>query len=181
MSFQQKPKQKPLSLEVMLNALKRLDELVPTDVVLFVGGGGAMVMAHQFPLATTDVDALSKGMTTSELDPFVKQIAKEQGLPGDWLNPYFSTFAHTLPADYGQRLITVLRGIRLRVECLGREDMLIMKCFAHRTKDVGHSKALIKAGADTDFVGAHIEKLKEMNVRGCQQALEFLDDLLEQL
>lgn len=170
---------KVLSREIMLQALKRLDEIVDQDVTLIVGGGGAMVLAHQFPLATTDLDAVPKGMEFSVIDSYVKQIAKEQGLPGDWLNPYYSTFAHTLPSDYGKRLIEVFKGQHLTVEALGKEDLLIMKCFAHRAKDIGHAKALLKSGASSTFVGDHIELLKKKKFKGCEEALEFLDDLLE--
>lgn len=39
---------------------------------------GAMILAHGFPLATTDIDAVPKGMEIAELDVLVKQIAQEQ-------------------------------------------------------------------------------------------------------
>jgi hypothetical protein len=174
--------EKPLSLEKMKSALHRLDTLLAgAPCRLIVGGGGAMLLAHRFPLATTDIDAIPVGLTIADLDPHIKQIAKEQGLPGDWLNPYFSTYAHTLPQDYGSRLIEVLKGKNLTVQCLGPEEMLIMKCFAHREKDVGHGLALIKNGADVKFVETHIESLATKKVRGVEEALDFLDNLSEQL
>src|ERR1039457_1220490 len=86
-------------------AFERLSQLVPLPFSLIMGGGGAMIMAHGFPLATADVDAVPKGIDISALDKYIKQIAQEQGLPSDWLNPYFSTFMHTLPNDYGDRLV----------------------------------------------------------------------------
>jgi len=171
--------EKILSKEIFLTALKRLDELLPAPLTLIAGGGGAMVLAHKFPLATADLDAIPKAASPDEIDPFVKTIAKEQGLPPDWLNPYFATFTHTLPTDYGERLIRAFTGKKLKVEALGREDLLIMKCFAGRPKDIAHARALIKAGADTDFVGNHIEGLKKKKVPGAVQALDYLDDLLE--
>jgi len=171
----------PLTEQVMIRALQRLDELLIEQVTLLVGGGGAMILAHGFPLGTTDIDAIPKGMDTGQLDPFVKQIAAEQALPTDWLNPYFSTFAHTLPTDYGDRLIEVFHGQKLRALALGKEEMLIMKCFAHRQKDVAHAKALIKKGADLKKVENQIETLKGKGIPGAQAALDFLDDVLEQL
>ena len=59
--------------------------------------------------------------------------------------------------------------------------MLIMKCFAHRAKDVGHAKSLIKQGADVAMVEDHISSLLERNFRDAQEALDFLDELLEDL
>ncbi len=164
----------------MRRALGRLDELLDRPVTLIMGGGGAMILAHGFPLATTDIDAVPKGMEIAALDVLVKQIASEQDLPPDWLNPYFSTFAHTLPIDYGERLVEVFAGGNLRVQALGRDEMLIMKCFAHRQKDVGHAKALIKNGADLDRVQSRIEELLGKKIPGAQQALDFLDDVIEQ-
>src|SRR4051812_5571380 len=102
----------PLTAEIMKRALARLDQLIELsfsqngrsgEIQLIMGGGGAMILAHGFPLSTTDIDAVPKGMDIVELDPLVKQIAEEQKIPYDWLNPYFSTFVHTLPSDYGDR------------------------------------------------------------------------------
>ncbi|MCM2324146.1 MAG: DUF6036 family nucleotidyltransferase [Oligoflexia bacterium] len=171
---------KLLTSEIMKKALSRLDELLTQPVTLIVGGGGAMILAHGFPLATSDIDAVPKGMEIHALDPLVKKIAEEQGLPPDWLNPYFSTYAHTLPADYEKRLIEVFSGRSLKALALGKEDMLIMKCFAHRQKDVGHAKALLKRGANVAMVEAQIDLLTKKRIPGTQEALDFLDDLLEE-
>lgn len=173
--------EKPLSKKIILAALKSLDEILPKKVRLIMGGGGAMILAHQFPIATTDVDAVPKGMSIDELDPLVKKISVSLGLPPDWLNPYFGTFAVNLPADFDSRLIQVFSGKKLVVEALGKEDMLIMKCFAHRTKDIGHVKALLKLGADTSMVEKHIESLKRKQIPGCDEALDFLDTIIDEI
>jgi hypothetical protein len=169
--------EKPLSKAIFLKALKRLDELLPQKVKLVAGGGGAMILAHGFPLATADLDAIPITISPTEIDPFVKQVSREHGLAPDWLNPYFSTFTHTLPSDYGERLISVYKGPNLEVLALGREDLLIMKCFAARAKDVSHARALVKAGADLKYVERHIESLKKKKIFGAEKALAFLDEL----
>lgn len=170
--------EKPMSRQVFIKALKRLDQLVHEPTTLIAGGGGAMILAHNYPLATTDLDAVPKAASPDTIDPMVKQIAKEQSLPADWLNPYFSTFTHTLPSDYGSRLISVFKGENVEVLALGREDLLIMKCFAGRAKDVAHARALVKAGADTDFVERHIEQLKKKRIHGADKALDYLDEII---
>lgn len=171
----------PLTKEIMLKALQKLDQLIPHAVTLVIGGGGAMILAHDFPLGTTDIDAVPKGIELHELDFFVKKIATEHGLPTDWLNPYFSTFAHTLPSDYGQRLVDVFVGKKLTAKALSKNEMLIMKCFAHRAKDTSHARALIKKGADTDVVETHIQLLKKKGIKGSQEALDFLHEQLDEL
>ena len=170
-----------LTKQTMLNALEKLDDLLPTPTVLIIGGGGAMILVHGFPLATSDIDAVPKGLDIAALDVLVKKIAEEHGLPPDWLNPYFSTFAHTLPSDYGDRLVEVFKGTKLRAQALGKNEMLVMKCFAHRQKDVGHSRALIKGGADVIFVENHIESLKKKGIPGSEEALDFFFERLDEL
>lgn len=173
----------PLSREIMTRALETLDQKLKkiehAPVTLIMGGGGAMILAHGFPLATTDVDAIPKGISFEELDPLVKEIADEQGLPKDWLNPHFSSFSHTLPSDYADRLINVHSGSHLQVLALGKEEMLIMKCFAHRRKDVGHARALVRDGANLDLVENRIEELEAKRIPGTQAAFDFLQEILE--
>lgn len=179
--------EKNLTKEKMLQALRCLDDLILKNgekniqIQLIIGGGGAMILAHHFPLATIDLDAIPKGIELSELDRYVKKVAEELQMPPDWLNPYYASFSHTLPSDYGQRLISVFSGKVLKALALGKEEMLIMKCFAHRQKDVGHAKALIKQNANVKTVEAHIESLKKKGIPGAQEALDFLDDLLDQI
>ena len=170
---------KPISKKIMLKAFHRLDELLKKPVILLMGGGGSMILAHQFPLSTTDVDAVPIGLDFSEIDELAKKIAREMSLPPDWLNPYFSTFSYTLPKNYEQRLIDVFEGQNLRVRALGKEEMLIMKCFAHRPKDVGHGRQLLRIGADITLVENHIESLREKGIKEAELALDFLDELCD--
>lgn len=171
--------EKPLSQKVIENALRELDLILPKEVRLIMGGGGAMIMAHHYPLATSDVDAIPLNMPIDELDVLVKRVAKKLSLPPDWLNPYFSTFSHVLPLDYGSRLVTVFKGQNLFVDAIGKEDLLIMKCFAHRRKDVGHAKALIKLGANIELVENRIQELANRKIKGANEAFDFLDEVLE--
>ena len=161
----------------MLDALGRLDALLERPVALILGGGSAMMLAYQLPVRTTDADAYPQGGAIADLDPLVKQVGRELGLSPDWLNPHFSTFAHVLPEDYGKRLKDVFVGAWLRVRALGVEDLLIMKAFAGRAKDVGHARALLKRGPDLTIVEARLHALLERRVPGAREALDFLDDL----
>jgi hypothetical protein len=138
-----------------------------------------MVLAHGFPLATTDVDAVPRGIEFAELDPFVKGVAKELGLPPDWLNPYFSSFSHVLPEDFMARTLVVFEQAALKVVALGKDEMLVMKCFAHRRKDIGHGRALIRGGADLERVESRIEALLAKKIPHAESAIDFLQELRE--
>src|SRR5690606_12289492 len=115
-----------LTAALMKSSLAKLDAHLTEPLTLIVGGGGAMILAHGYPLSTSDIDAVPKGMEISELDALVKKVAKENGLPPDWLNPYFSSFTHTLPSDYSDRLVEVFAGKHMKALALGKEEMLIM-------------------------------------------------------
>lgn len=171
-----------LSAEMMKTALKCLAGKLLRPVKLIVGGGGAMILAHHFPLATTDIDGIpGAGMSAEELDPFIKAVAQEVNLPSDWLNPYYATFTHVLPKDYSTRLVTVLEFPHLTVQALSKEDLLIMKCFAGRMKDQPHAIALLRSGADLIVAERHIESLREKGIPGAQKALDFLDEIQDQV
>ncbi|MEO5970190.1 MAG: DUF6036 family nucleotidyltransferase, partial [Bdellovibrionia bacterium] len=133
-----------LTAEMMETALTCLDKKLNHPVRLIVGGGAAMILAHHFPLATTDIDGIpGAGSTAEELDPFIKQVAIELNIAKDWLNPYYVTFTHVLPPDYSSRLVSVFAFSHLNVLALSKDDLLIMKCFAGRFKDQPHARALL--------------------------------------
>jgi len=169
-----------LTAQLMESALKALDRKLNTPVRLIIGGGGAMILAHHFPLATTDIDGIpGVGMSAEELDPYIKEVARELNIPSDWLNPYYVTFTHVLPKDYSSRLKQVFGFSNLTVEALSMDDLLIMKCFAGRMKDQPHAKALIRSGAHIKFVENHIESLKKLGIPGADKALDFLDEVMD--
>ena len=62
-----------------------------------------------------------------------------------------------------------------------KEDLFIMKCFAHRPKDIPHAKALLKKGLNLKIVENRITELEEKKIPGCLAATEFLDELLAQM
>ncbi len=175
----------PLTKEIMLAALTELNESLARDrpnefISMIMGGGGAMILAHGFPRGTMDIDAIPRGMSPEVLTPQVHEIAKKLSLPADWLNPYFSTFSHVLPVDYAERLVEVYKGNHLKVDALGKEEMLIMKCFAARTKDIPHARALIKRNADLRLVEARLEELLKKRIPGAQKAIDFLQVILDE-
>jgi len=158
-------------------AFRALDARLDAPVTLIVGGGTAMMLAHGLPVRNRDVVAYTARGHLDDLGPLLREVAQEVGLSSDWLNPYFETFTHVLPSDYGSRLQEVFAGKRLRVMALGVEDLLIMKCFAGREKDVGHARALLRKKPDLAIVDGRIQQLIEKGIKGAREAGDFLDDL----
>jgi hypothetical protein len=169
----------PLTVDGLRRAFAALDARLERPVTLIVGGGTAMLLAHGIPVRTTDVDAYPASGRLDELLPSVRAVARELGLAPDWINPHYETFAHVLPRDYASRLSQVFAGGRLTVAALGAEDLLVMKCFAGREKDVGHARALLSRVRDLGLVERRLEELMDRGVAGALDAADFLDDLRE--
>lgn len=167
----------------MTDALALLDRFLPRPLTMLIGGGAAMLLAHNIPLSTMDIDGLPlKGdVTPAELDPLVKKVASELKISPHWYNDYFNTFTYTLPKDFRDRLVTVFEGKKLTAVALGREDLLIMKCFSGREKDIGHTRALAKKVDDMDMVERHLHSLANKGLPGAQNAILFLENILEQI
>ena len=169
-----------LNKELMLRALSELSVLLIEPMTLIVGGGGAMVMAYDFPLATTDLDAIPKNSSLLDIEKSIKRVATNLGITPDWLNPYFSAFTYVLPLDYSSRLRIVFKNEKLLVQSLGPEDLLLMKCFARRAKDLGHIRSLLKLNPDLKIVFTQLESLVQKKIKGASEALAFLDEFLDQ-
>ena len=165
----------------ILSALKVLDSVSSKPFELIIAGGSAMVCSYKYPLATKDVDAVIRKADLNEVDMYIKKTAQKLALPPDWLNVWVSSFTHYLPMDYEKRLNLVFQGKKVTAKTFGPEDILILKCFAHRGKDIGHVRALIKQKADIKTVESHIQKLIEQKIPTAKKALEFLYDILDEL
>jgi hypothetical protein len=167
----------PLTVERLRGAFEALDARLDRPLTLVIGGGTAMLLAHGVAVRTTDVDAYPASGGMDWLTPHVHAVAAALGLAPDWLNPHFETFAHVLPRDYAARLVPVFTGASLRAVALGAEDLLVMKCFAGREKDVGHARALLARLKQPEVVERRIEELMDRGVAGALDAADFLDDL----
>jgi len=163
----------------MRQALAGLDALMSSPATLVVGGGAAMVLAYDHPLATQDVDAFSArgGLRMAELDAFAKRVAADLDIEPDWLNSHFETFTGVLPNDYASRLRAVYEGRFLQVKALGPEDLLIMKCFAGRDKDLPHARRLMRLELDLDVVDRELDQLIQRRYPKAEQAADYFDDL----
>lgn len=163
----------------MKQALAALDRRLDCPIKLLIGGGAAMMLAHGMPLSTMDIDGLiyQSELSQAELDPHVKAVAEALHIPADWLNAYFNTFLYTLPSDFKDRLCRVYAGKHLTVYALSVEDLLILKCFAGRPKDVPHARVLYRKARDRALVDAHLHRLVEKNVPGAREAWDFYAEI----
>lgn len=172
-----------MNAQQMKEALKALDHWLPKPIQLLIGGGAAFILAHNIPLSTMDIDGIpyKTDLKPADLDSYLKKVAKQLQIPPDWLNSYFGTFTYSLPKDYGERLISIYTGKKINALALGKEDLLIMKCFAGRDKDTPHAIQLLKKGVNTTLVADHLHRCVEEGLPKAQQACDFFYDLCEQI
>jgi len=170
---------RPLDAARLRQALANLDALMASPTTLVVGGGAAMILAYDHPLATQDVDAFAArgGLRMADLDRLAKRVATALDIEPDWLNSHFETFTGVLPNDYASRLRPVYQGKQLQVLALGPEDLLVMKCFAARDKDLPHARRLLRMGVDVDLVDRHLHSLIERRYPKAERAVDYFDDL----
>ena len=119
------------------------------------------------------------GSLSDQLKKITHQIAKERDLPGDWINSWYSGFTHNLPKNFGDRLELIFQGKKITAYALSAEDMLILKCCAHRPKDVSHARILIRKNPNHQFVRKHLKSLIKKKLLPDEKAVEFLDDILD--
>lgn len=167
----------------MMEAFQRLDQRLKAPTRVIVGGGAALVAAYDIPISTRDVDGVPDrgSMELSEFKEEVRAVGRDLQIDQDWLNDYFSTFLFVLPADYGGRLVAIYKGRNLEAAALGKEDLILMKCFAGRERDIPHVKALIRKGADLQLIDRRLQELVQKRVPGAQKAADFFDDLCGEL
>jgi len=163
----------------MLKAFKKLDVSLATPTRIILGGGAAMIAAYDIPISTLDVDGVPDkySLPLAEFKDKVRAVGRALDIPQDWLNDYFATFLFVLPSDYETRLVPFYRGKHLNVSALGKEELIIMKCFAGREKDIPHIRALLRKGADVQTVDARLQELLEKKTPGGQKAADLFDDL----
>lgn len=143
-----------------------------------------MVAAYGETEATHDIDAvpLKSKRSFDELKPYFQKVAKELDLSKDWINPFFATFTHVLPADYLSRTREFFHGKQMVCVALGPEDLLIMKLMAGRQKDDRHIRRLLKRkNFRHSLVEQQLEDLSQKNLAGAKAALDRLDEFKSDL
>nr|BFD64957.1 hypothetical protein BdHM001_36380 [Bdellovibrio sp. HM001] len=141
-----------------------------------------MLLAHEFPGSTNDVDAVPVNASFDEIKAIAEEIAKVLKIDHDWLNPHFQSFTIYLPSNATSRMTRVYSGRRLVVDSLGAEDILIMKLMAGRSKDYAHIVHLIRRGVDMSVVEDRLNELVESNMYKdlAEKALDLLYSLTEE-
>lgn len=154
----------------VLTALRRLGELAVArgvELELCIYGGSAMMLAFERKAVTKDVDAVFHPV--GKVQPWIRQVAREQGLPGDWLNDDVKQFL--APRGAFRELPLELSGLRVIVPTASY--LLAMKALASR-------RALPGYPGDEEDLRFLIRKLQIRTVEEVQAHVDrfYPDDVL---
>ena len=126
-------------MATLLDALGAHLEAVGETAAIVVVGGAALALRGWVPRSTHDVDVIATADPSGALSPpplpealvaAVRRVARDFGLPGEWLNclvarQWNAGLPDSLAADLQWRQYRALR-----VGLAGRESLLALKLFA---------------------------------------------------
>lgn len=117
-------------------AIVKFDEFLSEKGLSFEGviiGGAALLVLEISDRQTKDVDCLYP-----EIPPEIKKASEDFAkqfssmmIENDWFNNGPSSLTQSLPAGWDKRLRLLFNGKCLKLETLGREDLLKTKLFAY--------------------------------------------------
>jgi hypothetical protein len=117
-------------------ALHRLGMTLRENASLTLGGSAALLLTGSLDRLTDDGDVVESSVDFATLLDAVRKVEVVELAPPGWLNTSIQAYTHVLPADYRSRLIHLPRMGRLDVSLLGRTDVILMKTYAHRPRDL---------------------------------------------
>ena len=157
----------------IIDALRRLGELAASEgirVEVSIYGGAAFLLAYNSREATKDEDALLR--PKEEGERLVRRVARDLGLPEDWLNGDVVRFVSPLK-EAKRPLAELERETGLTVHVPTADYLLAMKALACR-RPIGAYRG------DLDDLAFLIRKLKLRSVDRIQVAIDrfYPDDVI---
>lgn len=156
-------------------ALASLGDRVKARTELVLGGAGALILTGELPRATSDCDVLFSSPDMGRLQEDIRAVADGLNLTPGWLNGSIQTYADILPPDYKTRLRTLpVRG-RLHVAVLHRQDVVVMKLFAGRPRDLTDVAILAPTPEELSFVRKQLPRLRNIDAARAARLESYLD------
>ncbi len=140
-------------------ALLRLGSTLRESASLTLGGSAALLLTGALDRLTDDGDVVESSVDFATLLDAVRQVEVVELAPPGWLNTSIQAYTHVLPADYRSRLVHLPRMGRLDVSLLGRADVILMKTYAHRPRDLQDLLAVTPTEQELAFVEQCIPRI----------------------
>lgn len=141
------------------SALLHLGSTLRENASLTLGGSAALLLTGALDRFTDDGDVVESSVDFATLLDAVRQVEVVELAPPGWLNTSIQAYTHVLPADYRSRLVHLPRMGRLDVSLLGRPDVILMKTYAHRPRDLQDLLAVAPTEQELAFVEQCIPRI----------------------
>jgi hypothetical protein len=133
-------------------ALTRLGSTIREPASLTLGGSAALLLTGLLDRLTDDGDVVESSVDFGRLLDAIRTVEVIEQAPPGWLNTSIQAYTHVLPADYRTRLIRLPPLERLDVSLLGRPDVILMKVYGHRSRDLQDLLAVAPRADELAFV-----------------------------
>lgn len=164
---QNSPMDESLTKKQILAALEELNQKLMksgTTAEICLYGGTSMVLAFNARLSTRDVDAVFK--PKGIVKRLAEEVAKEHGLPAEWMNDGVKGFLSPRPKFTSANLPTLSH---IQITRPTAEYLFAMKCMAARAP-----------GYDTNGDRGDIKFLMQhLNIQTQKEALSILDEFYD--
>ncbi|MCC5789802.1 MAG: hypothetical protein JJT75_09210 [Opitutales bacterium] len=162
-----------MKASTILQALQRLGELAQAEEIkleISIYGGTAFLLAYNSREGTKDIDAILK--PKGEGERLARQVARELGLPEDWINADVVQFISP-KIEAKRRLAEIEEATGLIVHVPTAEYLLAMKAMACRRPIAGYR-------GDIDDLAFLIRKMKIRSLEQIQQVIDrfYPDDII---
>ena len=148
-----------MTRDELLEALRRLGELLPEKAQIVMAGGAALILGDYVDRGTGDGDVVYADPPLVQLRSAIQQVAQERGLSPLWLNDGVKAFGDVLPDDFDQRTDRMGTFGNLRVLLLGRMDLILSKFYGGRVVDLADLDAMKPSDEEIEFVLAQLDRI----------------------
>jgi hypothetical protein len=162
--------------EALRRALATLGRRAREPVSLVLGGSAALILSEELRRPTDDGDVVTSEPDIGSLQELIRIVADREGLPAEWLNGSIQSYTHVLPKDYKSRLVSLPPFGHLRVRLLGRPDVILMKVYGMRARDVEDLRAIRPTTEELAFVRAQLPRILAKEPEKAREMDAFLDE-----
>jgi hypothetical protein len=165
-----------MTRETLWTALAALGRRARQPISLVLGGSAALILDNELRRPTGDGDVVTSEPGLGDLQELIRDVAEHEQLPSGWLNGSIQSYTYILPRDYRDRLVTLPPFGRLTVSLLSRRDVVLMKVYGQRPRDVQDLHAINPTPQELAFVRAQLPRIAAKEKERAEAMREFLDE-----
>lgn len=114
-------------------------------LTITICGGAALMILGLVDRTTKDIDLVEPHRLPAEFDEAARVVAREYGLPGNWINQGPKQLAEMgLPPQFHERAVVRKYGKKLEVRLTSRRDQIFFKMYAAVDRGGYHADDLKK-------------------------------------